>query len=383
MSGKDLKNSSVLICTVALVLSCFLIGALRPHSYPWLRITSAMYNMKISANGEFIAFTDRAGFNLKVLETVSRNVYMVSPHMVMGSFFWSQDGCSLFYTEFSKNPIKNAKSKVQTSLKTYSCTKKSSDFIESYGDAKSFLSYSPKNKTLSIMGDGVVHQKKVVYEGEEPSEKEAISWIVTQRGVYRLSKDSQSLARISDDDSGISSYDVTSDGERIIWATKSGSIYVAGSGESKLVTSGIDPRWNHKGSMFVYVSKRDGVLDEYDLKISDLQGNERYLTATPGLKERFPVWYKRNKIAYTIENSTDIFMMEFINENDQNQDISMQTKYKDLPDSRVNSKEQTGKPDNNIDENSLDLDTEEPFLENGLYDNSDGGENENNELQKY
>ena len=93
MSGKDLKLSSGLICAI-MVLSCFLIAALRPHSYPWLRISSPMYNMKISSNGEFIAFTDKAGFNLKVLETVSRNVYMVSPHMVMGSFFWSQDGCS-------------------------------------------------------------------------------------------------------------------------------------------------------------------------------------------------------------------------------------------------------------------------------------------------
>ena len=381
MSGKDLKLSSIFILLVA--LSCFMIGALRPSSYPWLRISSSMYNMKISTNGEFIAFTDKAGFNLKVLETVSKNVYMVTPHMVMGSFFWSQDNCSLFYTEFSKNPLKNAKSQVQTNLKTYSCTKKSSDFIESYGDAKSFLSYSPKNKTLSIMGDGVVHQKKVVYEGEEPSDKEAISWIVTQRGVYRLSKDSQSLARISDDDSGILSYDVTSDGERIIWATKAGSIYVAGSGESRLLTSGIDPRWNQKGSMFIYVSKRDDLLDEYDLKISDLQGNERYLTATPGLKERFPVWYKRNKIAYTIENSTDIFLMEFINENSQDQDISMQTRYKDLPDSKVSSKGQTGSQDNNIDENNLDLDTEEPFLEEGLYENSDGGDDEGGKLQKY
>ena len=370
MSGKDLKLSSIIILIVAGILSWFLIGAVKPSTYPWLRISSPMYNMKISTNGEFIAFTDRAGFNLKVLETVSKNVYLVSPHMVMGSFFWSQDSCSLFYTEFSKNPIKTAKSQVQTNLKSYSCTKKGSDFIESYGDIKSFLSYAPKTKTLSIMGDGVVHQKKIVFEGEDVSDKESISWIVTQRGVYRLSKDAQSLVRMNDDDSGISSYDVTSDGEKIIWATKSSSIYVAGGGESKLVTEGIDPRWNKKGSMFVFVGKRSGVLEEYDLKIADLQGNERFLTATPGLKERFPVWYKKSKIAYTIENSTDLFMMEFKTESSSD-DVALRSGYKNLPDSKKDQKTNT---QDNYQEENLELDTEEPFLEEDINSNFDNEE---------
>ena len=365
MSVRNFKLP-VSVCLI-LSLSVFLISALRPSSYPWLRISSPMYNMKISTNGEFIAFTDKAGFNLKVLETVSKNVFLVTEGMVQGSFLWSNDNCTLFYTEFSKNPLKTAKSKVQTSLKTYSCSEKTSQFIESYGDAKSFLSYAPRSKTLSIMGDGLVHQKKIILEGQKPSKLESISWIVTQRGVYRLSKDSQSLVRMVDDDSGISSYDVSFDGQKIIWATKSGSIYVAGDGSSRLLTYGLDPSWNPKASMFVFVGKREGISEEYDVKISDLDGNERFLTASMGLKERFPLWYKKSKISYTIENSTDLFMIEFLKEEDP-LDNRLSLEYKNLPDDQVEKKESETDKYRGKQVENIDIDTEEPFLEDDMYD---------------
>ena len=64
MSATRLKQKHYLFVILISVLSYLMVAAIRPVSHPWLRISTPMENLKISADGEFIAFTDKSGFNL-------------------------------------------------------------------------------------------------------------------------------------------------------------------------------------------------------------------------------------------------------------------------------------------------------------------------------
>lgn len=324
------KNHFILVICIG-VISFLLNSSVTIKSDPWLRLSSSLYNIKVSPTGDFIAFTSKDGDNLRVLEVGSKNVYQVSPNMVSQSFFWSPDKCRLFYSELVKEvDNKNKKGNdnvkpsngVVTNLKGYDCAKKKSSLIDQYDNVTGFLTFSPKNYSMMLLSSGKIHQKKILIEGKKSPDRKGIRWVVSSKGVFLLSQDGSTLKRVMDDESGVESFDISNDGYSVIWSTGAENIYVAlNSSKAKRIATGKDPKWNKNGKTFVYVAKREGTQDKYDIKISDLEGNSKYLTSTISLKERYPNWYKEDKIIYTMEDSTDLFLISFKAEDDSGVNI--------------------------------------------------------------
>jgi hypothetical protein len=113
----------------------------------------------------------------------------------------------------------------------------------------------------------------------------------------------------------VESFDLSPDGEWVAWATLGGQVYVSKGGESpKLIGHGRDPSWHPERPLLVFAGARmvGKTPINYDVRIADLRGGGKFLTATQFSDERWPRWHPNGgQILYTIAHTTDLFLMDF------------------------------------------------------------------------
>jgi hypothetical protein len=118
----------------------------------------------------------------------------------------------------------------------------------------------------------------------------------------------------ADEESRVSSFDLSPDGHSIAWATVSGKVFMSRDGEEpKFVGYGLDPAWHPVRPLLVYAGARrvGNVAIGYDLRVTDEMGSSRWLGSTEAA-ERWPRWVNDGKrLVYARATSTDLYQMTF------------------------------------------------------------------------
>ena len=108
------------------------------------------------------------------------------------------------------------------------------------------------------------------------------------------------------------SFSVSPDGATIAWGTKLGKIYTSNQGSDPVfIGYGKHPSFHPKQKLLVYSGARmvGNVAVHFDLRISNLKGQGRWLTHTQHSDEIWPIWHrKKTMILFTIDNTSDLFL---------------------------------------------------------------------------
>lgn len=307
-----------LFLSVLYALSCPATAVTSYTQKPWLRMSLSIKDMKSDPKGRFIAFIDELDSHLYVLDLVSKDIFKVSKATSVGlSYAWSQDGFHLLYTE----QWKNSQNKVTSSIFAFDAWAHQSSKLKSFSGESSYLNIDPKTQNLhyfdrqgSLRSHAIIPAHLSKQRSQRSSSKDHL-WFVTTNTVYWVTNNGYFLQKISSESNPIESFDITQDGQGITWNTQQGHIFVSEKGKNPVfVDYGRYPKWHPKRRILLYSGARmiGQSIHSYDLKIFDLKGESRWLTNSPKSDERLPQWLAvSNKILYTIDKTTDIFVLSF------------------------------------------------------------------------
>lgn len=294
-------------------------GASAPASLPKpeaiLRTEGPMVGMRLNKNHTQMAFTDQRGQSLRIMDLETQDVTEVTPHRVGEAFFWSPDGHRLFYRELIRD-----KKAVTSEIKAYDTSLNTTAAIDSLNGFSGFLTLDPRDYSVYIMHEKGIMSKRLDFPGErfarwqKRAKIEQGRFVATQKSILWLSDLGLTLNALPDDKSGVESFDISPDGKVIAWATQSARIYISSQGEPpKLLGRGRDPRWHPFRSLLLYSGARmlGSKAYDYDIRISDVNGEGRFLTHTPDQAERWPQWWGDGNIIFTAEGSTDLWKMSY------------------------------------------------------------------------
>ncbi|MCX6129217.1 MAG: hypothetical protein NTX25_09175 [Proteobacteria bacterium] len=315
----SLQNLPTLLALVLLLAQAkaqaLAVGNLRPTTQAVMRLEGAMSQLRLSPNGKLLAFTDPDGRSLQILDLNTNDVIDVSPHRVGLAFFWSPDSIRLFFRELIRD--QNA---VTSELSAYDSLLNRRTVLEKLAGSSGFPTFNPFNNTVYLIHEKGIAQQRLEFPGERPSrwqkqkKPDAGNWIVSQSAVLWLDELGLSLKKIPDDASGLQSFSISPDGKRIAWATRAGKIYTANEGnEVNYVGEGQDPSWHPHKALLVYAATHrvgNRTIDT-DLRIVNLKGEASELTFSPGLHERWPVWFDSKTLLFTASGTTDLFRLQF------------------------------------------------------------------------
>ncbi len=279
---------------------------------PWMRLANDPQQIKMNKTGTYLAYVESTRPGLFMVNVKDQNVYKVSDKKVGAAFFWSPDGHRLFYREMNQRI-----GKVNSEVKVYDTGLHKNVSINKMEGPSSFLTYDPRHQGMRILHATGIKHNQLKYPGKRAPAKDKAdvnSWLATPVGILQLSADGKAMHRIEDDKSGVSSFDISSDGKYIAWATTNGTIYVADT-DAKVGTKidrGFDPAWHPTKHVLIYAGARllGNVAAGFDIKISDLAENQTFLTDSKFSNERWPIWQPDGKtIIYTKQRTTDLYKM--------------------------------------------------------------------------
>ena len=69
------------------------------HKAPYLRFAGSVHYPKVNKQNNLLAFTNKDGFGLKIVDLKTKEVANVTLQKVSHSFFWAPNGFRLFYKE--------------------------------------------------------------------------------------------------------------------------------------------------------------------------------------------------------------------------------------------------------------------------------------------
>lgn len=280
-----------------------------------LRTEGPLVSMRLNKNHTQLAFTDQRGQSLRVMNLETQEITEVTPHRVGESFFWSPDGNRLFYRELIRD-----KKTISSEIKAFDIVLNTTMSIDSLAGSSGFLTLDPRDYTVYLMHEKGIMSKRLDFPGErfahwqKRAKVEQGRFVATQKSVLWLSDLGLTLNALPDDGSGIESFDISPDGKVIAWATQNAKIYISTQGEEpKLLGPGRDPRWHPFRSLLLYSAGRvvGSKAYDFDIRISDVNGEGRYLTNTPSQAERWPQWWNEGSIIFTAEGSTDLWKMNY------------------------------------------------------------------------
>lgn len=284
---------------------------------PFVRANNALNRMRVDPKGRYLAYVGDDGTGLSVLDLKSKSIYLVSSAQVGASFFWSPDGFRLMYREQS---LKDG-AEVIGELKAFDCVLTRSVSLEKMPFATGILTFDPRDLRMHLMSAKGILTKRIYFPDERlarwqvAQRKETGKWLATQAGILWVTQGGYQMRRMADDDSALDSFDISPDGDAIAWATATGKVFTSSAGKKpKFIGFGRDPRWHPEKPQLIYAGARmvGNTAVSYDLRISDANGNGKFLTATQYSDERWPQWHpKGEQIIYTISKSTDVFLAEF------------------------------------------------------------------------
>ncbi|MBP6217758.1 MAG: hypothetical protein KA436_04145 [Oligoflexales bacterium] len=289
---------------------------------PWLRLQYSMKTMRMDPKGRHLAFTDSLNSGLYVLDLRTRSVYQASSSSSIGKdYFWAPSGSYLFFKERKYA----GKKKFLSTIYSYLSSEKKKYPLKTHSGLISSLLFNESEKSLHYMDEaGKIYTQRIFATHKEiqdsKSQKQAANhqgeWLMMNGQVYSLDRQNHVKKLAWDNDRSVSSYDLSKQGDRLVVSTQTGKIYVVFQGqEPKFIDFGQNPQWHPTNQNLLLYSgaRRLGkVVYGYDLKIKDLDGESRWLTNTPHSQEQSPQWLSlSNRIVYTIDRTTDLFVMGF------------------------------------------------------------------------
>ncbi len=301
------------LLTASLLSSADTATAVTKGNSLWMRLNGGAQYMQMDPRGNFIAYTNTDGRGLNILNIKSAEIFAISKHQVGQAFFFAPDGCRLFYREMYKNPDASVTSEVSA----YDCALKKSISLAKLPHVTGLLSFDPRDMRLSLLHEKGIHTQRLSFPGErlarwqEQDQPETGKWVASQKGILWITSEGTKMRKMQDDGSEVQALDISPDGSSIVWATTSEQIYTSHMGrQPKLIGDGRDPRWHPQSKTIAFVAPRKlgKVTIDYDIKVTDSSGNGKFITATPGTPERWPLWSPDGKnLIWTRNNSTDLF----------------------------------------------------------------------------
>ena len=286
----------------------------------WLRLQNEISHLKVDHTQFFLAFQEQKPKPaLKVLDLRTKKIFSVESDKKYGpGTFWAPGGSRIFFLSAFHNEKLN---RPQSDLKTFDLALKASVPIASFPHKVGFPSFDPRDYQIYLLHEKGIHRRRLKFPTQriadwqyQNTQKDGY-WVTGPKGVLWVSNNGISIRRMKDDKKPITSFDVSSDGRAIAWATEGGNIYVSKDGiESTLLDRGQDPVWHPGRTLLAYAGGRKvgNKIISFDLKVSDLSGRKRWLTATQFSSERWPGWIGKGsrQLIYTKSKTTDLYVLE-------------------------------------------------------------------------
>lgn len=286
---------------------------------PYMRADNPLNYMRLDPKGRFVAYTADDKLSLSVLDLKSKAIYHVSKAHVGASFFWAPDGFRLFYRELVKEDQGGSTKSI---VKAFDCALGKSVRVDELPYATGLLTFDPRDLRFAMLSPKGIRMKRIYFPDERLAKwqvaqrKETGKWLATQGGILWMTQGGLALRQLEDDRSGIDSFDLSPDGQSIVWATKSLKVYASKAGEKpSFIGYGRDPAWHPEKHLLVFSGARmvGNTPVSFDLRIADPQGSGKFLTATQFSEERWPQWHPSGqKILFTLAHTTDIYRMDFV-----------------------------------------------------------------------
>jgi hypothetical protein len=291
-------------------------AVIKAKPYPWFRLHGEAHNMKVDRKYRHIAFTDPEGHNLSYLDMKRKKIFRVTRQKTGPSFFFSPDGYRIFYSEL----VRSKKHPVLSIVKVYDIGSRKSIEIQRLESLSGFLTFDPRDLRFQLMHPGGILTKMIVFPDERLAKwqlaqrTEQGKWLATQKGILWLTHSGFTMRKLKDDESGIQAFDISPDGSSMVWATKKASIFYSqlGSKPGK-IGDGYDPSWHPQKPLVIFAGiRRIGTkIISTDVRITDTNGEGRWITFSQSASERWPRWINQGgSLIYSLARTTDIYRID-------------------------------------------------------------------------
>lgn len=284
---------------------------------PWIRSDRRLNHLRADPKGRYLAFVDENGKKLSVIDIKTKNIFEVTKHYVGLAFFWSPDGFRLFFRE----QLLTVDKQIGSRLKVYDTALSRSVTLEEMPFRTSVLTFDPRDLRMHLLSARGIRTKRIYFPDERlarwqvQQRHDMGKFLATQQGILWVTQSGYAMRRLNDDGSALDSFDISPDGSSIVWATKAGKVWVSKEGKSsRLIGDGRDPQWHPTRPLLLFAGGRmvgDSIIN-FDLRVTDISGTGKFLTNTQYSDERWPQWHpKGNKIIYTVDRTTDVYLLDF------------------------------------------------------------------------
>ena len=266
-----------------------------------------------------LAYIEKRTGLLKVVHLQKKHILTVGGPGIGQGFLWAPDGSRLIYR---KQVIRRPQS-IYGSLTIYNYPKRSSFVMDSFPFLTGMPSLDPRSQELLLYHpSGIIRKKLHIPESRlakwqiSRGDKNGL-FAATPQGILHVSPTKRGMTKLRDDGSGVQSFAISPDGQKIVWATEKNRIYLAQDqwsyqgATARLIAFGIDPSWSADSQNIVFAGARTigRSVSGYDLRKVNLQGQGMWLTKTFDAQERWPAELRDGVIIFTIEKTTDLFAL--------------------------------------------------------------------------
>lgn len=287
------------------------------NNKPWIRLKSAIEYLKVDPkNNTKLAYSLEFDAGLGVIDLKTKKISKLSSKPVQGSYDWAPDGIRLVFRE----RFLNKDGKITSQVNIYDSVLEKIIPLETIPHSSGYLAIDPVDYKLHLLHENGVMRKQLKLPDSRLArwqlklKEKPGYWLATQKAPIFLPKSSIEMQSVTVHAGALHSYDISSDGLSIAWATTDGKIYASKMGEKpRFVDLGMDPKWFHHENKLVYAGARK-VGEKtvgYDLKISAPGGTKKWITHTYHSDERWPVPLKDKSILYTKDKTTDLYALRF------------------------------------------------------------------------
>ena len=282
---------------------------------PWLRLDTGATYLKRNRDLSLVAYVPVGANGIRIVDTKTGGIYSATKTASDGSFFWSPDSTRLFFRELTREGTK-----ITTRVRAWDHALKKVIDIDTFDGSSGMLSFDPRDNRMLLMHNKGIKMRRLVFPDERLAFWQAAQrgdsgkWVAAAGGMTVITQQGLAMTKLDDDGSGVESFDISPDGSRAAWATKSGRIFTCKHGEAaKFLDFGRDPAWHPEKLILAYAGGRmiGNKAANFNLKISDTKNPGTFITLPGSRSERWPQWLKNGEgLIYTIDDTADIFSIK-------------------------------------------------------------------------